>query len=294
MECLCASNVRTLELEQYLTISCKVPSGKFWLNQRSITFPRHGYLESYKPAKLIYHMHQYRRHSSLRAFAETVSLDEDPLSFSQEESASNELDSNNEELLSQKPDSDELKSLLADSERGKLLRKLSEANQYNRFLRRQSIAKDDALVNFKSELTILELELQALIGLAEELANSEPPIVSRKINGKYITSHLLSRLTAVHEKVKTHTKNIDSVKDIELFWGGMAESVQVMGSFDGWTQGEDMSPEYTGSYTRFSVTMRLRPGRYEIKFLVDGEWQLSPELPTVGEGLLRNNLLIVE
>ena len=33
--------------------------------------------------------------------------------------------------------------------------------------------------------------------------------------------------------------------------------------------------------------------RYEIKFLVDGEWQLSPELPTVGEGSLKNNLLIV-
>ncbi|XAR51461.1 hypothetical protein NMG60_11006094 [Bertholletia excelsa] len=38
----------------------------------------------------------------------------------------------------------------------------------------------------------------------------------------------------------------------------------------------------------------LRPGRYEIKFLVDGQWQLSPEFPTVGEGLMENNLLIVE
>ena len=31
----------------------------------------------------------------------------------------------------------QLKSLLADSERSKLLRRLSEANQYNRFLKRQ-------------------------------------------------------------------------------------------------------------------------------------------------------------
>lgn len=36
------------------------------------------------------------------------------------------------------------------------------------------------------------------------------------------------------------------------------------------------------------------PWRYEIKFLVDGEWQLSPEFPTVGEGLTKNNLLVVE
>jgi hypothetical protein len=33
----------------------------------------------------------------------------------------------------------QLKALLADSERSKLLRRLSEANQYNRFLKRQVI-----------------------------------------------------------------------------------------------------------------------------------------------------------
>jgi hypothetical protein len=34
--------------------------------------------------------------------------------------------------------------------------------------------------------------------------------------------------------------------------------------------------------------------RYEIKFLVDGEWQLSSELPMSGEGVTMNNLLIVD
>lgn len=95
-----------------------------------------------------------------------------------------------------------------------------------------------------------------------------------------------------------------------------------MGSFDGWSEGEHLSPEYTGSYTMFSTTLMLTPGRflsvhllwrlviylyystslilsiisyrYEIKFLVDREWKLSPEFPTVGEGLMENNLLIVE
>lgn len=39
------------------------------------------------------------------------------------------------------------------------------------------------------------------------------------------------------------------------------KSVQVMGTFDGWCQGEHLSPEYTGSFTRFSTTLVLRPGR---------------------------------
>lgn len=70
--------------------------------------------------------------------------------------------------------------------------------------------------------------------------------------------------------------------------------MQVMGSFDGWSHGEHMSPEYTGGFTKFYTVLKLRPGRYEIKFLVDGEWQLSPELPIIGEGPMQNNLLVVE
>ncbi|XP_050385234.1 protein PTST, chloroplastic isoform X2 [Argentina anserina] len=205
-----------------------------------------------------------------------------------------ELKNSVQEVLAQPLTSNE--SLLADSERTKLLTKLSEANQQNRFLRRQLHVKEDVLVNFKSELSLIELEIQALVKLAEENAKSVVPNGSRKINGKYIQSHILSRLEAVHEKLMEQIKDVDAAqsKEVSLFWCGMAESVQVMGTFDGWSQGENLSPEYTGSFTTFSTTLMLRPGRYEIKFLVDGEWKLSPEFPTVGEGLMKNNLLVVE
>lgn len=42
----------------------------------------------------------------------------------------------------------------------------------------------------------------------------------------------------------------------------VSQSVQVMGTFDGWSQGEHLSSEYTGSFTTFSTTLMLRPGRY--------------------------------
>ncbi|KAL2531667.1 5'-AMP-activated protein kinase-related [Abeliophyllum distichum] len=192
--------------------------------------------------------------------------------------------------------SDELKALLADTERSKLIKKLSEANQHNRFLKRQLQTTENSLSSFKSELATMELEFQALVNLAEEIANYSIPDGSRKIKGKYVQSHLLSRLEAVQEKLKEQIKDLDAAqpKEVPLFWSGVAESVQIMGSFDGWSEGEHLSPEYTGSYTMFTATLMLRPGRYEIKFLVDGEWQLSPKFPTVGEGLMQNNLLIVE
>ncbi|XP_008457049.1 protein PTST, chloroplastic isoform X2 [Cucumis melo] len=222
--------------------------------------------------------------------SEESSMQSEDLSTHEEEIVSGE------ELLAQPLSSEQLNALLADSERDRLVKKLSHANQQNRLLKRQLHVKDEDLVNCKTELAALDHEIQGLIKLAEEIAQSGIPERTRKINGKYIQSHLLTKLEAVHKKIVDQIKDVDLVqsKEVPLFWYGMAENVQVMGTFDGWSVGEDLSPEYTGAYSKFSTTLRLRPGRYEIKFLVDGEWQLSPEFPTVGEGLMENNLLVVE
>lgn len=233
-----------------------------------------------------------------RTNATQVGLEESSSVWSEDASTDDEHDSVDpiDELIDQPMKSDELKALLADSERTKLTKKLSEANQQNRFLKRQLHEKEKSLVSFKTELAVMELEIQALVSLTEEISKSGIPEGSRKINGKYIQSHLITRLEAVQEKLREQIKDVEAAqsKEVPLFWCGMAESVQVMGSFDGWSQGEHLSPEYLGSFTRFSTTLMLRPGRYQIKFLVDGEWKLSPEYPTTGEGLTENNLLIVE
>ncbi|XP_074378353.1 protein PTST, chloroplastic isoform X2 [Apium graveolens] len=229
----------------------------------------------------------------------TQSIPEEEYSSPQAANSSNPMhvdEFDMEEVLSQPLRRAELKSLMADSERAKLISKLSEANRNNRFLKRQLQEKDNELVNFKRDLAALDYEIQTLVPLAEEISKSPIPQGSRKINGKYIQSHLVLQLRAVNKKMKQQITGVDDVqsKEVHLFWSGMAESVQVMGSFDGWSQGEHLSPEFTGSYMKFQTTLMLRPGRYEIKFLVDGEWYLSPEFPTVGVGSLENNLLIVQ
>ncbi|XP_052626591.1 protein PTST, chloroplastic isoform X2 [Lactuca sativa] len=172
-----------------------------------------------------------------------------------------------EHVLEQPIDNDQLKALLADAERAKLLRKLSEANQHNRYLKRQVfyflLVKEDALAEFKSELAVTELEIQGLLNMAKEIVSYGIPAGSRKINGKYIQSLLLLQLQGVQEKLKKQIKEVELAqsKEVSLHWYGMAESVQVMGSFDGWSHGEDLSAEYTGSYTSFSTSIMLRPGR---------------------------------
>ncbi|XP_062107527.1 protein PTST, chloroplastic isoform X2 [Humulus lupulus] len=151
-----------------------------------------------------------------------------PINVEESSSLESEISSDNgesaskdspEELLAQPFSSNELKALLADSERANLLRKLSEANQQNRFLKRQLHIKEEALVEFKSELAVIELEIQALVKLAEEIAKSGIPEGSRKINGKYIQSHLLSRLEAVIEKLEEQIKDVGAArsKEVPLF-----------------------------------------------------------------------------
>ncbi|XVF71437.1 hypothetical protein PTKIN_Ptkin12aG0037300 [Pterospermum kingtungense] len=256
------------------------------------SYQRLAYLNLYSGRK------KHMSHIDWKTHSMPVGLEESSSLKSEDAFDEDEHDSEDspEELLAKPLSSEELKSLLADTERAKLTKKLSEANQQNRFLKRQLNIEEHALINFKSELAVMELEIQALVSLAEEISKACILEGSRKINGRYIQSHLHTRLEAVHKKLKEQIKDVDAAqsKEVPLFWCGMAESVQVMGSFDGWSQGEHLSPEYSGSFTTFSTTILLRPGRYEIKFLVDGEWQLSPEYPTIGEGLMKNNLLIVE
>ncbi|XP_058185640.1 protein PTST, chloroplastic [Rhododendron vialii] len=279
---------RKLILERIRHFQCDAAAWRLRMESKMLIYP-----------KLASTGRNFKHSISWRTFAMPLSLEKESSSPEPENYSCNDDDApktSSEELLENPLSSDELKALLADSERAKLIMKLSEANQQNRFLKRQLNIKEGALANFKTELAVSELEIQALVALAEEITKYGIPAGSRKINGKYIQSHLLSRLKAVDDKLKEHTKGVEAAqsKQVHLFWCGMAESVQVMGTFDGWSQGEHLSPEYDGSYTKFSTMVMLRPGRYEIKFLVDGEWHLSPEFPTVGDGPMKNNLLIVE
>ncbi|KAL4582423.1 hypothetical protein LXL04_006972 [Taraxacum kok-saghyz] len=239
------------------------------------------------------HKLQYLKNSIRHPHWRTLCI---PTTLHEEYSSIQSKKNSNSDEFDQPIDNDQLMALLADAERAKLLRKLSEANQHNRYLKRQLLVREDSIAQFKSELAITELEIQGLLNMAKEIVGYGIPGGSRKINGKYIQSLLLLQLQGVQEKLKKQIKEVELAqsKEVWLYWSGMAESVQVMGSFDGWSHGDDLSAEYTGSYTRFSTSIMLRPGRYEIKFLVDGEWVLSPEYPTVGEGLMENNLLIVE
>ncbi|KAF3431399.1 hypothetical protein FNV43_RR26130 [Rhamnella rubrinervis] len=76
-----------------------------------------------------------------------------------------------------------------------------------------------------------------------------------------------------------------------IVWPNSASEVLLAGSFDGWATQRKMEKSKTGI---FSVCMQLYPGKYEIKFIVDGEWRVDPLRPIVQNNGHENNLLIIQ
>jgi len=71
-----------------------------------------------------------------------------------------------------------------------------------------------------------------------------------------------------------------------------AHDVQVAGSFEPyWQQRHPMQKNAAG---RWTLSLDLPPGRYEILFLVDGQWQHDPSQPAISDTFGGwNNLLVV-
>ncbi|KAM0014747.1 putative AMP-activated kinase, glycogen-binding protein [Helianthus debilis subsp. tardiflorus] len=80
------------------------------------------------------------------------------------------------------------------------------------------------------------------------------------------------------------------LRTICIYWTHSASEVLLVGSFDGWTSQVKMEKTRTGI---FSTSLKLYPGRYEIKFIVDGIWRVDPMLPVVHNNGYENNSLIV-
>ncbi|XP_052146462.1 protein FLOURY ENDOSPERM 6, chloroplastic [Oryza glaberrima] len=85
-------------------------------------------------------------------------------------------------------------------------------------------------------------------------------------------------------------KALSELRTVYIVWSNPASEVLLAGSFDGWTSQRRMERSERGT---FSLNLRLYPGRYEIKFIVDGVWRNDPLRPLVSNNGHENNLLTV-
>ncbi|KAJ1386019.1 Immunoglobulin-like fold [Sesbania bispinosa] len=92
------------------------------------------------------------------------------------------------------------------------------------------------------------------------------------------------------KKINNAHKALKVLKTTCIVWPNTASEVFLAGSFDGWSTQRKMERSSTGI---FSVYLQLYPGKYEIKFIVDGQWKIDPLRPIVNNNGYENNLLIV-
>ncbi|CAL0318285.1 unnamed protein product [Lupinus luteus] len=143
---------------------------------------------------------------------------------------------------------------------------LSELSDAWEFQENEIINAQDRLRTIRAKLAVLEGKMTLAIMDAQKVVEEK----QRRINDTHRALQLL--------------------KTTSVVWPNTASEVLLVGSFDGWSTQRKMDKSSTGI---FSVCLQLYPGKYEIKFIVDGEWKIDPLLPIVDNNGHVNNLLVV-
>ncbi|EIE20631.1 hypothetical protein COCSUDRAFT_67158 [Coccomyxa subellipsoidea C-169] len=178
--------------------------------------------------------------------------------------------------------------------RNRLSKQLSERNRDLLFLeqrldeREQASLEGPDLVAAAAALEKLRKEAEAAKQLAEKSAAAHTYGVDRAADRKNATL-VLTRLTQLQNAFSTEIQALDArvPRQVPIAWFGVASEVRLMGSFDGWTRGVDLSADDISDsvFTRFEATVLLLPGEHQVKFLVDGNWRLAPHWPAVTNAL---------
>lgn len=158
---------------------------------------------------------------------------------------------------------DEVVSLRGHESSSDNFRKLSDAWEYQE---NEIMNARDKLRSMRAKLAVLEGKMALAI-----------------IDAQRIVEEKQKRIDDAH-------KALQLLRTACIVWPNSASEVLVAGSFDGWATQRKMEKSRTGI---FSVWLKLYPGKYEIKFIVDGEWKIDPLRPIVHNNGYENNLLVI-
>lgn len=130
-----------------------------------------------------------------------------------------------------------------------------------------------------------------------EIMKARDKLRSTRAKLAVLEGKIALEIIEAQKKVKVKQKRIDDAKKALqilrtacIVWPSQASEVFLSGSFDGWTSRRRMERSSLGM---FSLNLKLYPGRYEIKFIVDGVWTVDPLRPIINNNGYENNLLII-
>ncbi|XP_030449362.1 protein PTST homolog 2, chloroplastic isoform X2 [Syzygium oleosum] len=130
-----------------------------------------------------------------------------------------------------------------------------------------------------------------------EIMNSKDKMRSMRAKLAVLEGKMSLAIIDAHKIAEEKQRKIDDarralqvLRTACIVWPNSATEVLLAGSFDGWATQRKMEKSST---MVFSVCLKLYPGRYEIKFIVDGVWRIDPLRPIVHNNGYENNLLII-
>uniref|UniRef100_A0A7S3QVB9 AMP-activated protein kinase glycogen-binding domain-containing protein n=2 Tax=Dunaliella tertiolecta TaxID=3047 RepID=A0A7S3QVB9_DUNTE len=176
---------------------------------------------------------------------------------------------------------------------------LNLANQYIRHLEQQLQKRGDDLATLSQVFKKTSLEY-AEVGRVVDVALAAVKYGAPGADAKGYLAKVQGRLAVLEKAMKEQREAMQKLVPVKvpIKWDGGANSVRVMGSFDFWTRGVDMSsPDADGGDSMqrsFETTLSLVPGTYLIKFLVDNQWRCAPGWPIESSSDGDNNVLHVD
>ncbi|GHP08588.1 hypothetical protein PPROV_000732500 [Pycnococcus provasolii] len=197
-------------------------------------------------------------------------------------------------------------SQLAEA-RGRMQNRLFEANRYIRHLENEKQDSERLLVEVRRSLNNLSKSADAMSRQLLQYENAASGTNLEAITPEDLEA-IASRYHTMADKARGLSEDAQdaysvldagTVREVPLTWCGVADNVEVRGTWDTWMGSVRLSPEDSvevsagNPETEFTATLQLKPGRYEFKFVVDGQWRIVPGWPTVGFGLDENLILDV-
>ncbi|KAL5717007.1 hypothetical protein ACHQM5_010098 [Ranunculus cassubicifolius] len=157
--------------------------------------------------------------------------------------------------------------------------------------------------NLKAMLHQKELELSKL---KEEIEKEKLALSTLQEKAENEIGKAEKMMSSKDDELLNAVERLSGLKEVEIDYWGEGETVEVTGSFNGWhhrikmdSQPLSVSSTLRPNTTEFrnsrlwSTVLWLYPGKYEIKFVVDGHWKTDPRRETMTKGSIHNNILRV-
>jgi chromosome partitioning protein len=134
-----------------------------------------------------------------------------------------------------------------------------------------------------------------------EAAQSGRPIASaaRSANGAIDYAALAVEVEATAPTpLRADSPGAEARREVVVRYRDLrASDVRIAGDFNGWVPDKGVRSliETEGTARVWTKILRLPPGRYQYRYVVDGEWREDPENPEVASGAVggRNSVLVV-